>query len=169
MLLRAAWHLIRMRFLGSSGCIPCRLSTADGGAESETSAPGQRMNAPRNEAVPDGSPAAVTDPTQGETTDDVAGGRRPAALTSRDARPTDGQPANGQPANGQPAVGALPDAALPAGHRDAGQADDQRRGGLPKIIHFDALARCGDEIWIENEGQIYRLRKTRQGKLILTK
>lgn len=40
---------------------------------------------------------------------------------------------------------------------------------LPKIIRFDALARCGDEIWIENEGQIYRLRKTRQGKLILTK
>ncbi|MGV3485968.1 MAG: hemin uptake protein HemP [Planctomycetaceae bacterium] len=41
--------------------------------------------------------------------------------------------------------------------------------GLPKIVKFAALARCGDEIWIENEGQIYRLRKTRQGKLILTK
>jgi len=41
--------------------------------------------------------------------------------------------------------------------------------GLPKIVKFDALARCGDEIWIENDGQIYRLRKTRQGKLILTK
>lgn len=40
---------------------------------------------------------------------------------------------------------------------------------LPKIIRFAALARCGDEIWIENDGQIYRLRKTRQGKLILTK
>ena len=40
---------------------------------------------------------------------------------------------------------------------------------LPKIISFDTLARCGDEIWIENSGQIYRLRKTRQGKLILTK
>ena len=40
---------------------------------------------------------------------------------------------------------------------------------LPKIIKFDELSRCGDEIWIENEGQIYRLRKTRQGKLILTK
>ena len=40
---------------------------------------------------------------------------------------------------------------------------------LPKIISFDSLARCGDEIWIENEGQIYRLRRTRQGKLILTK
>lgn len=40
---------------------------------------------------------------------------------------------------------------------------------LPKIINFDVLARCGDEIWIENNGQIYRLRRTRQGKLILTK
>jgi hemin uptake protein HemP len=40
---------------------------------------------------------------------------------------------------------------------------------LPKIIKFESLARCGDEIWIESEGQIYRLRKTRQGKLILTK
>ncbi len=40
---------------------------------------------------------------------------------------------------------------------------------LPKIIRFDTLARCGDEIWIEHNGQIYRLRKTRQDKLILTK
>ena len=40
---------------------------------------------------------------------------------------------------------------------------------IPKIVRFESLARCGDEIWIENEGQIYRLRKTRQGKLILTK
>ncbi|MEM9643455.1 MAG: hemin uptake protein HemP [Planctomycetota bacterium] len=41
--------------------------------------------------------------------------------------------------------------------------------GLPKIVRFDELATCGDEIWIENEGQIYRLRRTKQGKLILTK
>ena len=40
---------------------------------------------------------------------------------------------------------------------------------FPKIISFESLARCGDEIWIENDGQIYRLRRTRQGKLILTK
>ena len=40
---------------------------------------------------------------------------------------------------------------------------------LPKIISFETLARCGEEIWIENGGQIYRLRRTRQGKLILTK
>jgi len=40
---------------------------------------------------------------------------------------------------------------------------------LPKIIKFESLARCGDEVWIEHNGQIYRLRKTRQEKLILTK
>lgn len=40
---------------------------------------------------------------------------------------------------------------------------------LPKIISFDTLARCGEEVWIENNGQIYRLRRTKQGKLILTK
>ena len=57
-------------------------------------------------------------------------------------------------------VGVAPDAA-------AGTVNSL--GSLPKIVKFDSLARCGDEIWIENEGQIYRLRKTRQGKLILTK
>ena len=40
---------------------------------------------------------------------------------------------------------------------------------LPKIIPFGSLARCGEEVWIENNGQIYRLRKTKLGKLILTK
>jgi hemin uptake protein HemP len=40
---------------------------------------------------------------------------------------------------------------------------------MPKIVPFEQLARCGDEIWIECNGQIYRLRRTRQGKLILTK
>ena len=47
-------------------------------------------------------------------------------------------------------------------------ASDQR-WQIPKIIPFETLARCGDEIWIENQGSIYRLRRTRQGKLILTK
>jgi hemin uptake protein HemP len=42
-------------------------------------------------------------------------------------------------------------------------------GRLPKIIPFRELCRCGDEVWIENEGQLYRLRRTKQGKLILTK
>ena len=44
-----------------------------------------------------------------------------------------------------------------------------REQSFPKIVKFEALARCGEEIWIENNGQIYRLRRTRQGKLILTK
>ena len=40
---------------------------------------------------------------------------------------------------------------------------------FPKIISFNDLCRCGEEVWIENDGQVYRLRRTRQGKLILTK
>ena len=40
---------------------------------------------------------------------------------------------------------------------------------FPKIIAFGDLCRCGDEVWIENEGQVYRLRRTKLGKLILTK
>ncbi|MDA8746109.1 hemin uptake protein HemP [Rubripirellula amarantea] len=40
---------------------------------------------------------------------------------------------------------------------------------MPKIVRFADLARCGGELWIEHEGQLYRLQKTKQGKLILTK
>jgi hemin uptake protein HemP len=47
--------------------------------------------------------------------------------------------------------------------------DECERPKLPKIIRFDELGRCGEEVWIECSGQLYRLRKTRQGKLILTK
>ncbi len=50
---------------------------------------------------------------------------------------------------------------------DTSAADRDLR--LPKIISFGELCRCGDEVWIENGGQLYRLRRTRQGKLILTK
>lgn len=38
-----------------------------------------------------------------------------------------------------------------------------------KVVRFEELARCGEELWIECEGQLYRLRKTRHGKLVLTK
>jgi hemin uptake protein HemP len=50
-------------------------------------------------------------------------------------------------------------------------ADDQgaTKLNLPKIINFNSLVRCGDEVWIENDGMIYRLRRTKQGKLVLTK
>ena len=54
---------------------------------------------------------------------------------------------------------------LPLGKALSGDLGKQ----LPKIISFDSLARCGEELWIENNGQIYRLRRTKQGKLILTK
>ncbi|MCS7470860.1 hemin uptake protein HemP [Stieleria sp. ICT_E10.1] len=40
---------------------------------------------------------------------------------------------------------------------------------LRKIVRFSDLARCGDEVWIEYEGKLYRLQSTRQGKLVLTK
>ena len=59
-----------------------------------------------------------------------------------------------------------PDALEGIDHPDVGPVDP---GQLPKIISFESLARCGEEIWIENNGQIYRLRRTKQGKLILTK
>lgn len=68
-----------------------------------------------------------------------------------------------------------PGRAAESAQRPAGEPaelpDGQTAGevALPKIIPFQSLARCGEEIWIENEGQVYRLRRTRQGKLILTK
>lgn len=40
---------------------------------------------------------------------------------------------------------------------------------LPKIVAFEELARCGEEIWISHRGQLYRLQSTKAGKLILTK
>ncbi len=59
-------------------------------------------------------------------------------------------------------------------HRDSqGQpsqgSKEPGRPILPKIVPFSELTHCGEEIWIENEGQLYRLRRTKQGKLILTK
>lgn len=66
-------------------------------------------------------------------------------------------PAAPHPTPAEPTAGeAIPTSAPPA-------------TSLPKVVPFTALARCGDEVWIENGGQIYRLRRTRQGKLILTK
>ncbi|QDV82074.1 hemin uptake protein HemP [Planctomycetes bacterium TBK1r] len=40
---------------------------------------------------------------------------------------------------------------------------------LRKIVRFLDLSRCGDEVWIEYQGKLYRLQSTRQGKLVLTK
>ena len=58
------------------------------------------------------------------------------------------------------------DSAEPPQHSDGIEVQAQ---ALPKILRFEDLKPCGNEIWIENGGQIYRLRRTRQGKLILTK
>ncbi|MEM7783977.1 MAG: hemin uptake protein HemP [Planctomycetota bacterium] len=52
---------------------------------------------------------------------------------------------------------------------DPEETENPINPNLPKIINFETLAKCGEEIWIENNGQIYRLRRTKQGKLILTK
>ena len=42
-------------------------------------------------------------------------------------------------------------------------------GNAPKVVRFEDLARCGDEVWIRHGGKLYRLQQTRAGKLILTK
>jgi hemin uptake protein HemP len=64
---------------------------------------------------------------------------------------------------------ALPTSVSAATVPTAQAANSIRSINLPKIIPFAELCRCGDEIWIEHDRQIYRLRKTKQGKLILTK
>ena len=56
---------------------------------------------------------------------------------------------------------------LPATLQATGEGQSNLQ--LPKIISFETLAKCGDEVWIEHHGRLYRLRETRQGKLILTK
>ena len=49
------------------------------------------------------------------------------------------------------------------------QKDSNTTSGMPKIIQFEDLVICGDEVWIQFKGQIYRLRRTKHDKLILTK
>lgn len=51
----------------------------------------------------------------------------------------------------------------------AARCPQHRSGSILNPVAFDALAESSDELWIELEGQLYRLRKTKQGKLILTK
>ena len=70
---------------------------------------------------------------------------------------------------GVPHGGANTDQEVESSVSEPANGQQINAGQLPKIIKFDSLARCGEEIWIENNGQIYRLRRTKQGKLILTK
>jgi hemin uptake protein HemP len=51
----------------------------------------------------------------------------------------------------------------------AAAPDASQQPSMPKIVPFTDLARCGEEIWISHQGQLYRLQSTRAGKLILTK
>jgi len=49
------------------------------------------------------------------------------------------------------------------------QQNEKPEASLPKIIRFEELVVCGDEVWIQFQGQLYRLRRTKHDKLILTK
>ncbi|TWT74739.1 hemin uptake protein HemP [Allorhodopirellula solitaria] len=91
------------------------------------------------------------------------------------SRPTDAAIATNTPAPAGRAAAAVTESAeietrvmgsLPGQNSLAQDCDSAH---TLKVVRFESLARCGEEIWIENDGQLYRLRKTRQGKLILTK
>lgn len=45
----------------------------------------------------------------------------------------------------------------------------ERRDGPPGVIRAELLFRGGQEILIDHQGETYRLRITKNGKLILTK
>ena len=80
-----------------------------------------------------------------------------------DAQPELNHPSDGSVANIEPAIPELLEIT------NGGSTALPKSFKMPKIISFNDLCRCGDEIWIEHEKQVYRLRKTKQGKLILTK
>lgn len=116
------------------------------------------MNNPRPE-----TPAARTTPT---TVDPAPPGTAlDAAAPDVSASPV---PVSIETASPVP-VSIVPVSPVPVSPVPVSIETEVPRNPLPKIIPFDGLARCGDEVWIENAGQIYRLRRTRQGKLILTK
>lgn len=47
--------------------------------------------------------------------------------------------------------------------------EHERRNGQPGVIRAERLFRGGQEILIDHQGETYRLRITKNGKLILTK
>jgi hemin uptake protein HemP len=62
--------------------------------------------------------------------------------------------------------------AKPQFRRQPAMGDSKRQTDKPNppiTVSFEELAQHGFEVWIESGGQIYRLRRTRLGKLILTK
>lgn len=76
--------------------------------------------------------------------------------------------ASNRKANSEAAVRDLPTTGSP---ENAGSLPLETSSGtlLPKVIQFRDIARCGNEIWIQHEGKLYRLQSTKQGKLVLTK
>lgn len=61
------------------------------------------------------------------------------------------------------------------GHDESNQDDSQETGMAsekterPAIFHSEELLQGRSEAWIEHAGQMYRLRVTSRGNLILTK
>lgn len=61
------------------------------------------------------------------------------------------------------------DAAAEARLAPAGQVEKARAGNARRQIGSSELLAGGNELQIDHHGEIYTLRKTRKGKLILTK
>ena len=55
------------------------------------------------------------------------------------------------------------------GNFDTSSEDLWRKQFNDKLIRFEDLAPFRDVVWIEEAGLVYRLRKTRLGKLVLSK
>ena len=61
------------------------------------------------------------------------------------------------------------DGKLSSDPTDEALQDASDRAGSPPLLDFEQLARGGKEVLIDFHSQIYRLRVTRNGKLILNK
>jgi hemin uptake protein HemP len=72
-------------------------------------------------------------------------------------------------ANGGASGGASQQLEADRMEKSAARCPQHRPGTILNPVSFDVLSEKADELWIELEGQLYRLRKTKQGKLILTK
>jgi len=54
-------------------------------------------------------------------------------------------------------------------HSQAARCPAHPPGTMLNPLSFNELANGTEEVWIEGGGQLYRLRQTKQNKLILTK
>ena len=62
-----------------------------------------------------------------------------------------------------------PTAAAPSGQNAPGRCPVHAVGSMLNPLAFDELAGGGEDVWIACSGQVYRLRRTKLEKLILTK